>query len=313
MKISFYDELWKIRNNKINSNTLEWENNLLSILTAMFDWKVPQISHTEFIEIYLNMLGECAIWETSAGYAVTRCVRAGTPTVNGLGSDLICTTDNGESKTFNNFEDSAEVVYIKNDDFAFPDLNYCRVADHLGETERSLRKLVINSRYTPVALAHNDIEKTAIEGIYNANESDKVNVIVSSNIASEIIEGKPADIPVLTLNDVEMADKLQFLHKSKDDTLRQFYNLYGMETCGSSKMAQQSVDEVNSGCNSHLIIPNKRLEVRRKAIEELKTKFGWEGVSVGFSKCWQREELEHAPEEQPAEIEKEVIENEESL
>lgn len=318
MEISLYDELKAKRKEKVNTNTEQWGHNLLSIVCAMFDWRVPQIKHTEFIELYLNMLGECAIWNTRDGYAVTRCNRAGKPNVNGLGSDLICGTGNGESKTFYDFENSNEVVYIKNDFFAMPDMNVDRVADILGETERSLRKLAINSRYTPVALAHNDLEKTAIEGIFSANDSEKGNVIVSSNIASELLDGIKHDIPVLNITDVSMSDKIQYLHKSKDDTLRQFFNLYGMDTSGAGKLAQQSVEEINAGEHSHHIIPNLRLSVRLEAIEELKEKFGWNDVSVSFSKCWVEEEakrntVEDDTEDLPIEDEQEDEEDEKTV
>ena len=313
MEISMYDELKALRKKTIFDRVYKWENILMGIITAMFDYKgFPDTVRAEFIELYLNLFGTCAIWETKDGYAVTPCNRAGSPNTNGLGKDLICTTRNGESKVFTDFENRNDVVFFKNDKYENPDLYYENVADLLANTDKSLKHITINARYTPIPIAHNDIEKAAIEGVLNANnESEcKPQAIVSENVLSEIIEGKEREIRVLNLTDVSASDKIQYIHKSKEDILRNFYNMYGMETCGGSKMAQQSVAEINSGCNSHLIIPQIRLDERKKAVQKCIELFGW-GCSVDFSVCWKREEEEKEIAQE--EKESEVSENEETL
>lgn len=317
MEVSMYKELKAKRN--INDRVNQWEANLIDIVTSMFEYKgFPDTVNTEFIELYLNTFGECAIWETNDGFAVTFCSRAGSPNVNGLGKDLICTTFNGQSKTFNDFENSKEVVYIRNDKYANPDFNIEPIAEFLANADKSLKHLIINARYTPIPIAHNDIERKAIEGALNANNNDecKPQVIISDNVLSDIIsESVGRETKVLNITDVSASDKIQYIHKSKDDTLRQFYNLYGMETCGSSKMAQQSVAEINSGCNSHLVIPEVRLSERKKGIDKCKEYFGWD-CSVDYSICWKREEKEQEMEqemEQVEQVEREESENEESV
>lgn len=322
MEISLYKEL-KSRKG-VNCRIAQWETNLLDIITAMFSYDgLPETVRPEFIELYLNIYGSCAIWETKDGYAVTYCNRAGAPNVNGLGKDLICSTFNGETKTFYDFETSPDVVFIRNDKYENPDANYESVAELLGHTDKSLKHIIINARYTPIPIARDNTEKMAIDGVLNVNnESEgKPQAIVSENILSDLMEGNSREMRVLNLTDVTASDKIQYIHKSKDDTLRQFFNLYGMDTYGSGKMAQQSVAEINSGCNSTMIIPHIRLEERKKAMEKCAMLFGWD-CSVDFSKCWKREEQEREimPEEdqeieiqQEEDREKEVKENEETL
>lgn len=322
MEISLYKEL-KARKG-VDCRIAQWETNLLDIITAMFDYDgLPETVKPEFIELYLNLYGSCAIWETKDGYAVTYCNRAGAPNVNGLGKDLICSTFNGETKTFYDFETSPDVVFIRNDKYENPDANYESVAELLGHTDKSLKHIIINARYTPIPIARDNTEKMAIDGVLNVNnESEgKPQAIVSENILSDLMEGNSREMRVLNLTDVTASDKIQYIHKSKDDTLRQFFNLYGMDTYGSGKMAQQSVAEINSGCNSTMIIPHIRLEERKKAMEKCAMLFGWD-CSVDFSKCWKREEQEREimPEEdqeieiqQEEDREKEVKENEETL
>lgn len=324
MEITLYKEL-KARKS-VSYRIEQWETNLLDIITAMFSYEgLPETVHPEFIELYLNLYGSCAIWETKDGYAVTYCNRAGSPNVNGLGKDLICTTFNGETKTFYDFETSPDVVFIRNDKYENPDPNYESIAELLGHTDKSLKHIIINARYTPIPIARDNSEKMAIEGVLNVNNDSegKPQAIVSENVLSDLMDGGSREMRVLNLTDVTASDKIQYIHKSKDDTLRQFFNIYGMDTYGSGKMAQQSVAEINSGCNSTMIIPHIRLEERKKAMEKCALLFGWD-CSVDFSKCWKREEQEReiqteeeiqepATEVTPEDQEMEGINNEESL
>ena len=93
-----------------------------------------------------------------------------------------------------------------------------------------------------------------------------------------------------------------------------------METCGASKMAQQTEAEINQGCNSHMILPNVRMKNRKVGVDKCKELFGWD-CSVDFSEAWRREkgQLEtyanETTEEEKSETdtESEVVENEETI
>ena len=304
-------EKWKVKYRE-----KEWQTDLLNIITSMFEYKgFPEVVRTEFIELYLNVYGECAIWETREGWSVTYCVRAGSPNTNGLGKDLICTTWNGQTKTFPDFETRNDVVYIKNDDFARPDFNYLPTADILTDIDKSIKHIIINSRYTPIAVAKDEKTAFAIKTALEANNVGEVQVVLSNNI----LDGEQ-NAYVLNITDVTASDKIQYLYKAKDDTLRQFYQLYGMETCGASKMAQQTEAEINQGCNSHMILPNVRMKNRKAGIDKCKELFGWD-CSVDFSEAWRREKgqlesfVNETTEEEKSETdtESEVVENEETI
>lgn len=274
---------------KVEYRACEWESNLLSIIGSMFDYTgVPESLRPECIEAYLNMYGECAIWETREGLAVTHCTRAGSPNVNGLGKDLICTTGNGESVTFADFEKSDKVAYIKNTDYATPDYNYLPTADILSDIDKSIKHIIINSRYTPLAVGKDEKTVTAIKSALDSNNNGEAQVVLSNNI----LDGEQ-NAYVLNITDVTASDKIQYLYKAKDDTLRQFYQLYGMETCGASKMAQQTEAEINKGCNSHMILPNNRLKNRKAGIELVNKLFNT-SISVDFSEAWKQEKGELA-------------------
>ena len=85
--------------------------------------------------------------------------------------------------------------------------------------------------------------------------------------------------------EVEKSQYIQYLAKFRDDLMRWFYSLYGMNSQGSSKMAQQSVDEVNQDSSASMILPHDMLRMRQNGVEELNKKFGWD-AEVSFSECW---------------------------
>ena len=284
-----------------------YEDLLLTDIASMFDWEFSEEIDTRFIESYLLIFGECAIWRLDGNLIVSVCNRAGSPNVNGLGKDLICITGNGISKTFTDFENSRDVVYIRNNKFATPDLNIEPTASILSELYTSLRHNIINARYTPIVVAHDSRAKTAIEQVLKSNNSAEIQVVLSDNIFDTEKEN------VLNVTDVNAQDKIQYINHAHDDVLRQFYSIYGLDTCGTSKMAQQSADEINAGCNARMVLPLDRLKERQESAQKISDFFGIE-CSVEFSEAWRREfervtpHAETPTEENPVE-ESEVIDN----
>lgn len=255
---------------------------LLTDISTMFEYDVPETIDDRFIELYLLMFGECAIWEKDGALIVSYCCRAGAPNVNGLGRDLIVTTGNGTSKTFREFEKSDEVVYIRNNKYATPDLNYERTASLLTELNTSLEHNIINARYTPLIVAHDSNAKKAIETALKENNSGGVQVVLSDNIFDVAKE------QVLNVTDVNAQDKIQYINHAYDDIFRQFWTLYGLTISGTSKQAQMSVEEVQDGKGISMLLPYDRLKERREGMQRLSTKFGVE-ASVKFSEPWERE------------------------
>ena len=129
---------------------------------------------------------------------------------------------------------------------------------------------------------HNSTEKALFDNAIQGNENGVPQVIVSSNLLEETENG------IIELTSPNDTDKLQYLSKLYEDFWRRFFNLYGMTTQGSEKMAQMSEKEINNGSNSSMIIPCDRLEERKKGIEKVNEMFST-NIEVDFSECWKRE------------------------
>lgn len=271
---------------------VSWADTFLNILCSMFDFDgFPDTVRTQYLMAYNIMLGESAIWfsEKNNYFTVSYCQRAGSPNSNGEGMDLICTTRNGDNVIFKDFEnpespDYNKVVRFKNNAFYTPDFIFQDFAERIAEICKSLKHIVINCRYTPVIAVRDSVVKKIVEQTLSENNVGNVQVVTSGfNIDDE------NDIKVLNITDPTLSDKIQYLFKAFDDTLRDFFTLYGMDTMGAGKMAQVTVEEVNKGANSTMIIPMLRKSLLEKGVEECNKKFGWK-ASVKFSICWERED-----------------------
>lgn len=263
--------------------------NIMLIISSMFKYdNKPDTLNVNMMERYLLEFGECAIWETKEGISCTYCVRCGSPDQNGLGKDLICTSGNGQNKTFKDFKHCKDVVYIKNNKYAMPDLNMKYFAEDFTEISVTLRTLLRGSRYMPILVARDNKSKTAMETVLDGVANGKPGVIVSQN---SLVDENDGSVQVINFTDPTIADKLQYLSHLRDDFDRRFYNIYGQDRSGSSKQAQVSVEEIHSGSNSKFIVPEEMFKSRKKGIDLVNKFFGCE-IKFGYSECWSNEKRE---------------------
>lgn len=276
-----------------------------NILISMFVYKgLPNELQNRFnqIEEILLYNGACAIWKLTkeiAGaipttyldqYVVSEVSFTDDPDVYGLGANCICTLDNGIITNFEDWRNNPDIVVIFNNSNYSPDMNIGRFSDMQAELEVSLKLNILFARMYPMPVAASTkIQKaieTAIENMRNGKIATVLNEDALSQYVADASSGAGASgINTVNLTEVEKSQYIQYLAKFRDDLMRWFYSLYGMNSQGSSKMAQQTVDEVNQDNNASMIIPHDMLRMRRNGIDELNAKFGWD-AEVSFSECW---------------------------
>lgn len=220
-------------------------------------------------------------------YIVTDANLCGAPDVYGIGQDCICTTGSGVSVTFEDWRNNPDIVVIFNNSCYSPDLNVGRYSDALAELEVSLKLNVLFARMYPIPVCADNKAKQAIEDALKSAMDGKIATILSPDAIAKYVAGDTTTgVDLVNITDVEKSQYIQYLAKYRDDLMRWFYSLYGMNSQGSSKMAQQTVDEVNQDNNASMIIPHDMLRMRQQGAEELNEKFGW-NVEYSFSECWQ--------------------------
>lgn len=219
-------------------------------------------------------------------YTICHVSFGGDPYPNGMGSIAICATDNGVVKEYEDWYNNPDVVVFFCNRLGAPDMNIGRFSDMFAELEVSMKCNIIFSRMYPIPIAKDRKIQTAIETAITNMLTGKIATILDENkLRAQIQEATKAAIECVQLTDEEKSKYIQYLAKMRDDLLRWFYSYYGMNSQGSSKLAQQTVDEVNQDSSASMIIPHDMFREAKKGCDMANTKFGWD-IKVSFSECW---------------------------
>lgn len=275
----------------------------ININATMFAYKnLPDSIPQEFIERFLVLGDPVVFWKlddpNAVRYKDELIVSPGgysdQPDCYGLGERIIVSTLSGYTK--HDLIPGKDCVVMHNNSIYTPDIAIISQAvDLMTEMFTSLKTNIIYSRLKPVFKATTDKEKAAIETAFNSIKDDsKPIVITSKNVIEEELEGSEA-IKVLEITDVKNADKLQYIVKAIDDVMRWYLTLYGQAIQGNAKLAQQTVDEVQGTTSASFILPNDKLRMRKKAIEEVNALFGTD-IEVDFSDAWKTESVKYKKE-----------------
>lgn len=180
-----------------------------------------------------------------------------------------------------------DCVVIFNNKKHTPDFGVLKTADILTDIDISIDDNIYYSRFYPIPLARDEREKNQISDIFaNLRKGGKKTTVLNKKTdVADIVNGTNQDISVLNITDVENADKIQYLSRIREDVKRWFLNNNGHDLQGSSKMAQQSVDEINGANSVSMIYPLEKLEMRIKGIDEFNALFG-QNMTVSFSPAW---------------------------
>lgn len=257
---------------------------MIETLASMFTYDgFPETVDVDMMERYLLLGGMVGFYMdyNVGGVIATMVTEGGAPDVYGHGTTPITTTLNGQNKTWNNTDG---LVIGLNNNLRQPDLNIERFADMLSKVDMSIVYNVLYSRLLPMPTAKTQQQKNQLDKAIKSMMTGDLSVILSDNILQEIETGT-SGIEIVNISDVNASDKIQYLAHFHDDLTRWFYEINGMCTQGSGKMAQQTTDEINGGLSASFIIPLDRLRHRQKMVEDFNKEFGT-SVTVRFSDAW---------------------------
>lgn len=269
---------------------------LTEALSFMFEREgLPKELEQNFIEPLLLEFGVCAVWKSKNGeYVASFCSLGGEPYADGLGSLAVCSTLNGEVKEFKDWRNNPNVCVMFNNITKTNDLVLEHTASMLSEIDTSIKLQLKHSRLYPIPIVRNAKEKEAIKNVLSKIDNGEQDAVVSDNVLDDVFGKEGRGVYTVDMTRPEMADHIQYLTHAKDDVWRFWWQLYGMNSQGTSKMAQQSVEEVSNNDCASLIIPLERLKQRKLDTKILNEKFGWNS-SVDFSEAW-RARVEKAEE-----------------
>lgn len=222
-------------------------------------------------------------------YRVGWCNFGGDPYPDGIGSIAIVNGYDGYVEQFDDWRHNDNIVVAFNNETFTPDLNLIYTSEFLTEYDVSLRNQIIYSRLFPIPTADDDKTAATLQEMLDDMHTGRIKVITSKNVFKQLCpeqSGGDNGIEVVQLSDPKASDHIQYLDHGRDDILRWFWRQYGMDIQASSKMAQQTVDEVKAGSEQSMIIPHERYHCRQEEAAELKRVFGWD-VTIEFTEPWQ--------------------------
>lgn len=172
-----------------------------------------------------------------------------------------------------------------NNSILSPDFSIMQTASILAEIDVSERCNVLFSRFLRIPRVSDTKEKTAIENAVKSISEGKFEAVISKNILDDILSGENPNEKFIDLVDIKEIDKLQYLNQYRDNIIKRFFQIYGQGMQTTSKLAQQTTDELHGNDAISLIIPFDKLKCRQKMCEDVNKIFGTD-VSVDFSLCW---------------------------
>lgn len=214
----------------------------------------------------------------------------GSPDANGLGKDAIVSSDNGMSFTLFNWKDQDKYIPCNLNRIYSPDLTLAKTAAFLGEADTSIFNILKAARYNKAFIAKDEKTKAQLDQCINAVGDGRPYTIISNNLKDALMGGD-GNVQELNLSDPDLVTRLQYLCKFEDDTLRDFFNKYGLSTYGSGKMAQLSVEEATAGENRAEVIPDSRLKNLKAWAKRVNAAYGYD-CSINYSKPWKEEHID---------------------
>lgn len=267
---------------------------------TMFEYNnLPETVDPLHIEEYLQdggIDGYIAWWRLNASEAspgfpagsliVSRCSLGTDLNPYGEGAQVICVTGNGHERRFKNrYED--EVVVGFNNILKTPCYDIDLDSSTLAEIDLSILYLIHYTRLYPIFKAADEKTRDKIIQAFKNMEVGKPLTIIDKPLLEELgIETK--SIETETLTNPELASVIQFTSKLREDVKRWHFTKYGQTINSSTKLAQETVDEVNGAVSASLIIPLSMLAARRAMIDEVNRKFGT-NIEVNLSGAWRAE------------------------
>lgn len=262
---------------------------------GMFEYKnAPDTFLTNYLEYYFIKYGMVAAFKIpegneSSGFPagsliVTTATLGKDLNPYGRGSEVIAVTRNSWEFRADRYSDKIAIGF--NNLCELPCQDIKSDAEMLSEIDTSLRFLVFWTRLAPIIRCTDEKERTEILTAFKNIKEGLPITITSKKILKEL--GLEDNFTLEDLTRPEFADKIQHTARLREDVLRWHYTRYGQTIQGDTKLAQQSVDEVNGTVSSSLIIPLNMLKSRRAFIDEVNKKFGT-NITVELAGAWRAE------------------------
>lgn len=223
------------------------------------------------------------------------CTLADSPDPYGFGKRAIVAFLDGTVHEFEDWRNNPDIIVCWNSLDYSKDVMINDFARRLQIADVSLDVLVKHSRAHTMPVARNSAEEQAIKQAQEEMLNGKLTTVVSEGETQQILDAlgnNQHTIEVLSITDPAAAAYIQNITQYREDLWRWFWNMYGMDSRGTTKRAQQSVEEIDSGGDLSMIIPMARWAIRQIEAEQVRIKCDAPEASCDFSTSWKSRIIE---------------------
>lgn len=281
---SYYDQVKNTKQAKIVSQTRQniYENQFLTELAQIIELdNFPEDLDQQLAKMMLIKDGVVGLYKEGEEFYICNVTQVGFPRKDGRPNRVIAKyiakgkNNEYEIKVIECINDK-DIVLWYNTDFAVPDFNTERYAHTLAETDKSIDALIKYSRAMPIVRVKDDVEKQKVDNAIKNADTDLGNpqTYIDDSAFDELF--KKEQEPIINLHNVSDSDKIQYLSHLHCDLVSQFHSIYGLSNTTTSKQAQQSVEEVQSGLAESWLIPLDMLKQAKEFCDRVSKCFSLE-------------------------------------
>ena len=277
-------EIWRRRPTKKDHDTFALWNWLMEIDLSQFVYKgLPETVPAEFLEASYRINGTVAIGkikELGDSSPIYCAMGSYNGDYNGYLPDGYTAAVTGLGEISGKWsETDGDIVVGCNNLMRAPEFDIVTMAETLSEIELSEAINVIFSRFIRIPYADDETQRAAIIAAIDNIIKGNIKAYTSRNAIQDYLTsgslGAKAD-KFLDLVDVDKVKDLQYLTQYRDNKFKQYLMRRGYMFNVTSKLAQQTSDEIHGSDTIAMIYPLQQLECRRKTIERCNALYGWE-------------------------------------
>lgn len=244
-------------------------NRLTELSVAMFDWQnLPDTVDARYLELALFSDGKAVFFKDDVmGYLCLRCMAGGFFDVYNVPDERTAYAVNG----YNNRLDATNSVIIYNNFLRTNSmLMVSTYADRLAKLDKTI-DVNVKAQKTPIMVLANESQRLTMKNLYMKYDGDEPFIFGDKGLDLNGIKALRTDAPY-------NADKL---YQLRTQLWNEALTYLGIANVSFSKRERMIVDEVQRSQGGTIASRHSRLEMRRKACDEINRMFGLD-IQVDF-------------------------------
>lgn len=275
---------------KNDNNYFRYLLELMNLQTTQFVYtNLPKTIPAEFLELFLTVNGSVGIGKPAGDNDIYCAMGSYHGNVKGYLPDSYCAAVVGINDIDGKINDS--VVVGCNNLSRSPDFDIAATAEILNEIDISESVNVIFARLSRLPIADNDKQKAQLESaIKSIIKGDPYSIVsrINENILDEFLtDGRKEKEKFLDLVDPDKINNLQYLNQYRDNIYKRFLMRRGYMFNVTTKLAQQTNDEIHGSDMFSILYPIEQLNCRKTMIENMNKVFET-NASVDFNPVLKR-------------------------